>query len=105
DALSLQREYMRDVARFLAGERHDYPLIPANYFDTETESTLRAFETRAKVYREPTLAAELPGLALRPDLAASTAPTVLFRNWSGYLKRSAAAAEHDESVEAGDRTS
>jgi homoserine O-succinyltransferase len=28
DALSLQREYMRDIARFLAGERDQYPDIP-----------------------------------------------------------------------------
>src|ERR1700753_4133775 len=37
DALSLQREYMRDIARYLAGERKDYPAIPASYFDTATE--------------------------------------------------------------------
>ena len=93
DALSLQREYMRDVARFLSGERQDYPLIPANYFDAATECTLRAFEARARVDRDPTLAAGLPGLTLRPDLAVGTAATVLFRNWIGYLKRSAAAAQ------------
>jgi homoserine O-succinyltransferase/O-acetyltransferase len=92
DAQSLQREYMRDIARFLSRERQDYPVIPENYFDAATESTLRAFEVRAKVTREPTLAAELPGLTLRPDLAAGIAATVLFRNWIGYLKRGAAAA-------------
>ncbi len=37
DALSLQREYMRDVARFLSGERDDFPRIPAGYFEAETE--------------------------------------------------------------------
>jgi homoserine O-succinyltransferase len=97
DALSLQREYMRDVARFLSGERQDYPLIPENYFDAATESTLQAFEARAKLDRDPTLAAELPGLTLRPDLAVGTAATVLFRNWIGYLKRSAAAAQSGRS--------
>jgi len=93
DALSLQREYMRDVARFLSGERQDYPLIPDNYFDAATESTLQAFEARARFCRDPTLAAELPGLTLRPDLAVGTAATVLFRNWIDYLKRSAATAQ------------
>src|SRR5580693_5370638 len=29
DAHSLQREYMRDLARYLAGEQNDYPAIPA----------------------------------------------------------------------------
>jgi homoserine O-succinyltransferase/O-acetyltransferase len=93
DALSLQREYMRDMARFLSGERQNYPLIPENYFDAATESTLQAFEARARFCRDPTLAAELPGLTLRADLGVGTAATVLFRNWIGYLKRSAAAAQ------------
>ena len=93
DALSLQREYMRDVARFLSGERQDYPLIPEDYFDASTEGTLQVFEARARLHRDPTLAAELPGLTLRPDLAVETAATVLFRNWIGYLKRGAAAAQ------------
>src|SRR5262249_2603109 len=93
DALSLQREYMRDIARFLSGERQDYPSIPANYVDAATESTLQAFEGRARLHRDPTLAAELPGLTLRPDLGVGTAATVLFRNWIGYLKRSGAATQ------------
>jgi homoserine O-succinyltransferase len=100
DALSLQREYMRDVARFLSGERQNYPLIPENYFDASTESTLQAFEARARLHRDPTLAAELPGLTLRSDLALGTAATVLFRNWIGYLRRSAAAARSGPSVPA-----
>ncbi len=84
DALSLQREYMRDVARFLSGERDDFPRIPASYFDAETEqvSGLRAAR---RAVRDPTIAAELPGLTLRPDVAAGSAATVLFRNWVGFL--------------------
>src|ERR1700681_3210752 len=37
DALSLEREYLRDISRFLAGERDSYPAFPDGYFDTETE--------------------------------------------------------------------
>jgi homoserine O-succinyltransferase len=85
DALSLQREYMRDIARFLAGQRDDYPRLPKSYFSAETEAVLNAFEARAKVRRDPTLAAELPGLTLRPDLASGSAAQALFRNWIGYL--------------------
>jgi len=92
DALSLQREYMRDVARFLSGERDDFPPIPACYFDAETEAVLASFERRAKAAREPTLAAELPGLTLRPDIAAGSAATILFRNWVGFLGESVTAA-------------
>ena len=84
DALSLQREYMRDIARFLAGQRDDYPRLPKSYFSVETEAVLNAFEARATAKRDPTLAAELPGLTLRPDLDSSAAQT-LFKNWLGFL--------------------
>ena len=88
DALSLQREYMRDLARYLAGERDDYPAIPANYFDAATEAHLNAFEPRAKARRDPTLAAELPGLSLRGDIAAGVAAHVILRNWLNFLGQS-----------------
>ena len=90
--MSLQREYMRDVARFLSGERDDFPPIPACYFDAETETVLASFERRARAAREPTLAAELPGLTLRPDIAAGSAATILFRNWVGFLAESVTVA-------------
>jgi len=85
DALSLQREYMRDLARFLGGERNDYPAVPASYFDPPTEAELARFKERAIVARSPTLAAELPGLTLRPDIAAGLAAKIIFRNWIGFL--------------------
>jgi homoserine O-succinyltransferase len=76
---------MRDIARFLAGQRDDYPNLPAAYFDAETEQVLRDFEARARAGRDPMLAAELPGLTLRPDLAAGSAAELLFRNWLSFL--------------------
>ena len=85
DALSLQREYMRDIARFLAGERKDYPAIPASYFDATTEDVLTNFEERARAHRKPELAAELPGLTLRPSVPAGGAATIIFRNWLDFL--------------------
>src|SRR5579872_1531263 len=60
EALSLEREYLRDISRFLNGERNVYPAIPAGYFDTDTEQRLAAFAARARVERRPTLSAELP---------------------------------------------
>jgi homoserine O-succinyltransferase len=89
DALSLQREYMRDLARYLAGERDEYPGIPTNYFDAATEAQLIAFERRARAEREPTLAAELPGLTLRGDIAAGVAAHVILKNWLGFLGQAA----------------
>ena len=91
DALSLQREYLRDIARYLAGERDSYPGLPARYFDDETERRLAGFEARARVERRPALAGEIAHLRLRADLAAGSAASMIFRNWLGYLSAKAAA--------------
>ncbi len=48
DALSLQREYLRDITRFLAGERDSYPACPAGYFDIDDRTQACKFpEARA----------------------------------------------------------
>jgi len=85
DTLSLQREYLRDLSRFLAGKQDAYPTVPTGYFDAETEKTLANFQQRASVERKAALSAELPALTTRPDIAAGTAGTVIFQNWLGYL--------------------
>ena len=97
EALSLEREYLRDISRFLSGERDSYPAIPAGYFDTETEQQARRLsEARASAERKLPLSAELPGLRLRRDVAAEAAPTEIFRNWLGYLSgRNAATLQPD----------
>jgi homoserine O-succinyltransferase len=86
DATSLQREYMRDLARFLAGERDVYPNVPTGYFDEASVEQLERFELPARTIRNPMLAAELPGLTLRPDVAAGAAANAIFRNWLGFLR-------------------
>jgi homoserine O-succinyltransferase/O-acetyltransferase len=86
DALSLQREYLRDITRFLSGERDTYPAIPAGYFETETEAKLADFQKRARAERKLPLSAELPGLRVRPDIAADAAATTIFKNWLEYLR-------------------
>ena len=92
EALSLEREYLRDIARFLGHERDSYPASPAGYFDSDTEERLAAFEKRACAERRPALGMELPERTLRPDVAAGTAATVIFRNWLDYLSGGARAA-------------
>ena len=92
DALSLQREYLRDITRFLAAERDNYPAFPTGYFDIETENKLASFRKRASVERRLPLSVELPSLTLRQDIAAGAAATVIFRNWLGYLSDGASAA-------------
>ncbi|MCK1542049.1 homoserine O-succinyltransferase [Bradyrhizobium sp. 147] len=85
DALSLQREYLRDVGRYLARERENYPNLPVSYFDAATEEKLARFEKQARHQRHPALTNELPALNLRADIAAGTAAAALFRNWLQYL--------------------
>ena len=97
DASSLQREYMRDLARFLADERDDYPEIPAGYFDAATIEQLKNFESRARTLRDPLLAAELPGLTLRHEIAPGAAASVIFANWLAFLGEDARAKQHARS--------
>jgi homoserine O-succinyltransferase len=85
DALSLEREYLRDISRYLAGKREDYPAFPDGYFDAETENKLADFAIRAGAERTPALSAELPERTLRQDDSAEAPVTGLFRNWLGYL--------------------
>jgi homoserine O-succinyltransferase len=92
EELSLEREYLRDMSRFLSGERDSYPGIPAGYFDAETEQSLVAFAVRAQTDRRPALTTELPERTLRQDIATGAAATVMFRNWIGFLNDHARAA-------------
>jgi homoserine O-succinyltransferase/O-acetyltransferase len=92
DALSLEREYLRDISRFLAGERDIYPSLPAGYFDAETERSLADFERRACAERRPALSAEVPGRNLRQDITAGAAANAIFANWLGFLSEGARAA-------------
>jgi homoserine O-succinyltransferase len=96
EALSLQREYLRDITRYLAGERDNYPAIPAGYFDIWTEKKLAGFQQRARAERKLPLSVELPGLALRPDNATGAAAAAIFQNWLEYLTGGAATAQGEE---------
>jgi len=97
EALSLEREYLRDISRFLAGERDSYPGLPVGYFDTETEQKLTAFAVRAQTERRPTLSTELPDPTLREDIAAGAAATLIFQNWLDFLAEHARATSPETS--------
>jgi homoserine O-succinyltransferase len=98
EELSLEREYLRDISRFLAGERDRYPGLPAGYFDAETEQKLIAFAARAQTERRPTLSTELPDRTLRQDITTGAAATVVFRNWLDFLYQSARAVSSETNV-------
>ena len=86
DALSLQREYLRDISRFLAGERDTYPALPAGYFDTETEDRLASFQKRARVERKASAERRASGPHTSDGYRGGTAATVIFRNWLGIFR-------------------
>ena len=85
EALSLQREYLRDITRFLARQRESFPAFPTGYFDVETESKLASYQKRATAERKLPLSVELPHLTLRSDLAIGAAASIIFKNWLEYL--------------------
>lgn len=91
EALSLEREYLRDISRFLGGERDTYPAIPVDYFDAETEQRLADFAKRAKVERRPALSTDLPERTLRPDRPTDATAALLLCNWLHYLAEDAQA--------------
>jgi homoserine O-succinyltransferase len=88
DALSLQREYLRDITRYLSRQRDVFPAFPAGYFDSDTENKLANYEKRARAERRMPLSVELPHLTLRADLAVGMAAAALFKNWLEYLSDS-----------------
>jgi homoserine O-succinyltransferase/O-acetyltransferase len=88
DALSLQREYLRDITRYLSRQRDVYPAFPVGYFDADTERKLTNYQKRATAERTIPLSVELPHLVLRSDLAVGVAAAALFRNWVEYLSDS-----------------
>lgn len=55
----LGREYLREMARFLAGETAERPAVPEHYFDRATENRLAAIGTKADLrhYQEVVLGA------------------------------------------------
>jgi homoserine O-succinyltransferase/O-acetyltransferase len=85
ETLSLQREYLRDITRYLSRQRDDFPAVPAGYFDRATENKLANYRKRAIAERTIPLSIELPKLTLRPDLTFGQAASVIFRNWLEYL--------------------
>ena len=68
-ALSLAREYRRDVERYLNGTKDDYPEMPENYFDAAAAIEFQKFRKHAQKLRAPSLMESFPDIYLRPDLS------------------------------------
>ncbi len=87
EADTLLREYRRDVARFLAGEREHYPPLPRGYFDDEAAMAAEAFRARALTERRNELSAEFPKSALEAGLQWPWREAALgiYQKWCAYL--------------------
>ena len=91
---SIAREYRRDVARFLRGERDDYPGMPHAYFDPATEAALHQVRERALADRRSVGLGDLPRhTPLRQELAAHWQASLVpvFSNWLASIARGRAA--------------
>jgi homoserine O-succinyltransferase len=84
---TLAREHRRDVARFLRGERDDYPSLPRDYFDPVTTSLLNAFRARAIADRREELMSAFPaGHIFSPACSAwHTQALRTYTNWLSYI--------------------
>jgi len=88
DADTLLREYRRDAARFLAGERDKYPALPLNYFNEETASLANVFRARALTDRRREMIADFPTSALETGLGNPWRRSAIgiYEKWAAYLK-------------------
>jgi homoserine O-succinyltransferase len=98
---TLMGEYRRDAGRYLKGETESYPLLPLDYFDEETERSLREIEARARAStphapREDSISRSEMSTKLLAEVSAvlsgvrvqstwrSTA-VLMYRNWLEHL--------------------
>lgn len=84
---TLLREYRRDVARYVNGGMETYPLLPANYFDADTERSLREIEAKARVSRQEKLLGEISAVLdiAQTDETWRDTSALIYRNWLNYL--------------------
>jgi homoserine O-succinyltransferase len=94
EAVTLLREYRRDVARFLRGERDRYPAPPQGYFGNAAAEQVTAFRARALGERREDLMADFPMAALERTLKCAWhgAAAGIYANWLAYLQERSAAA-------------
>jgi homoserine O-succinyltransferase len=94
DADTLMREYVRDVGRFLRGERPAHPATPSGYFTPAVEAVLEELAERAILSPHPdllTLYAEALAFAV-PLRTWKTSAEQRYRGWLGQIAGVAASA-------------
>jgi homoserine O-succinyltransferase/O-acetyltransferase len=93
EADTLLREYRRDAARFLAGERDKYPAMPLHYFNDEAAALANMFRARALTERRSGLITEFPKIALEAGLSNAgldnpwrRSAIGIYEKWTAYLR-------------------
>jgi homoserine O-succinyltransferase len=91
DPDTLMREYLRDVGRFLRGERPAHPKTPSNYLDPGVEARLDALAERARHDANPARLAGYEAVLgdARPKRTWRGSAVRLYRGW---LEETAAGA-------------
>jgi homoserine O-succinyltransferase/O-acetyltransferase len=86
-AVTLMREYRRDIQRFLRRESDTYPTMPQGYFDAETLAVLRALRERALAHREQEIMQDFPDALATRSVANtwSLDAARIYRNWLSYM--------------------
>ncbi|HML06867.1 MAG TPA: homoserine O-succinyltransferase [Xanthobacteraceae bacterium] len=85
---TLLREYRRDVARFLSGEREHYPAAPQRYFNDAAAALAAAFRARVIGDRRGGRLADFPMGVLEAGLECTwrRSAIAIYENWLDYLK-------------------
>jgi homoserine O-succinyltransferase len=83
DADTLQKEYLRDVGRFLRGEKDVHPATPSGYFDRDRERALAGLAAYATRRPDPGLMSLYAEALAGAPLARCWRPSALtlYRNW------------------------
>jgi homoserine O-succinyltransferase len=86
-ALTLFKEYRRDVRRFLKAERDDYPGLPCGYFDGSAINRLSAFRKRALTCRAEQTMTQFPEAAITGSLQNTwrASATCVYQRWLQYV--------------------
>jgi homoserine O-succinyltransferase len=84
---TLMGEYRRDVVRYFKGEMETYPLLPLDYFDEETERSLREIEAKARASRQEKFLGDVSAVlnSVRIHNTWRNTAVLIYRNWLEHL--------------------
>ncbi|MBM23923.1 MAG: homoserine O-succinyltransferase [Gammaproteobacteria bacterium] len=84
DAISLLKEYQREIINYLNGLRSDYPLLPENYFSQEAIPILENIQKKVLLSKELSNFPELD-LSSLVKVEWKSPGKILYRNWLNIL--------------------